>query len=859
MKNILVTGGAGFIGSNYVRYALSQHPDYRVTVYDRLTYAGNLDNLSDVADRFGQRYAFVRGDICDPANVAQTIREHRIDTIVNFAAETHVDRSLMEPGHFIQTDVYGTYVLLEAAKTFGLERYHQVSSVTGDTPVLLQYRPTGEIALRPIADLEQREVSDFNVLTMTDDYRVEFRPMRRFIKHPVDEVYEVTYNGGGQIRVTASHSVFVLTEDGIVAKPTYALRVGDCLVTFVGDVMENRRAHTFDLQQLLAGYSYEGMHEAFAKRQRVLEIAASQEGLTGVGLRGAAPELSQATSYRLLDVLAEEGYLSKTQAGFYVVDASSVKEGLAQVSKQWWQVIKNKLHIPMDRLTVNPVLMEVFGLYLAEGHCSHTPAELEGKSRLVTFTIGLKETQQLDLLKRCAQEVFGIEVSVRKRVSTYQVTFASRWVHALFSQFGATAESKHLPAWIWTQPRSFIEAFLRGYEGDAARKRGGQRYFTTVNRELAESLIWLARMNDINCLLSTRTVQQIKGKVPPGITRTRQRQFYDMQITAENYRPGESGPWRSPMARCIPTRMVVKALGCYQHDGIAIAYKALVSKSKARALAATFETPPQALANLVRSPIGVAKIKAIRRVEEPVMVYDVSVPGNERFFGGNVPCLLHNTDEVYGQVLAGASKETDPLDPRSPYSASKAGGDLMVNAYFVSFGVPATITRGSNNIGPYQYPEKAVPLFITNVIDDQPIPLYGDGLQQRDYQFVLDHCEGIDVVLHKGRLGEVYNLGTGVETANIVMAKRVCDLLGKPHSLIRKVADRPGHDRRYALDVGKIKGLGWHSRHAFEQALEQTVKWYVDNEWWWRKLKSGEYLEYYTKQYAERLEKSEAL
>jgi dTDP-glucose 4,6-dehydratase len=344
MKNILVTGGAGFIGSNFVRHTLERYSDYHVVVYDKLTYAGNLDNLIDVADRFAGRYAFVRGDICAVSHVAQTLREHRIDTLVNFAAETHVDRSLMEPGHFIQTDVYGTYVLLEAAKTLGLERYHQVS-----------------------------------------------------------------------------------------------------------------------------------------------------------------------------------------------------------------------------------------------------------------------------------------------------------------------------------------------------------------------------------------------------------------------------------------------------------------------------------------------------------------------------------TDEVYGQVLEGSSKETDPLETRSPYSASKAGGDLMVHAYFTSFGVPATITRGSNNIGPYQYPEKAVPLFITNVIDDQPIPLYGDGLQQRDYQYVVDHCEGIDVVLHKGKLGEVYNLGTGSETTNIVMAKMICDLLGKPHSLIRKVSDRPGHDRRYSLDVSKIRELGWQSRHSFEQALEKTVKWYVDNEWWWRKLKSGEYLEYYKQQYGERLEKSQAL
>ena len=210
-----------------------------------------------------------------------------------------------------------------------------------------------------------------------------------------------------------------------------------------------------------------------------------------------------------------------------------------------------------------------------------------------------------------------------------------------------------------------------------------------------------------------------------------------------------------------------------------------------------------------------------------------------------------STDEVYGEIPEGySSVETDPLHTRSPYSASKAGGDLLCIAYFTSFGVPVTITRGSNNIGPYQYPEKVVPLFITNAIDDIPLPLYGDGRQMRDYQYVLDHCEGIDMVLHLGQPGEVYNVGTGVETQNIIMARRILDLLGKPYSLIQPVKDRPGHDRRYSLNCDKLKALGWRSRHTFDQALEKTVRWYVENEWWWRPIKSGaHYEEYYTRQY----------
>ncbi len=212
-----------------------------------------------------------------------------------------------------------------------------------------------------------------------------------------------------------------------------------------------------------------------------------------------------------------------------------------------------------------------------------------------------------------------------------------------------------------------------------------------------------------------------------------------------------------------------------------------------------------------------------------------------------------STDEVYGAIPApNRSKEGDPFEPRSPYSASKAAAEHLVYAYHITYGLATTITRGSNNIGPFHYPEKAVPLFTTNAIDDLPLPIYGDGKQMRDYQYVGDHCEGIDLVLHKGALGEAYNVGTGVETTNIDMAHKILAILGKPASLITHVADRVGHDRRYALDVSKLKTLGWVPGHTFDQALEKTVSWFVDNEWWWRPIKSGEFKVWYDKNYAAR-------
>ena len=212
-----------------------------------------------------------------------------------------------------------------------------------------------------------------------------------------------------------------------------------------------------------------------------------------------------------------------------------------------------------------------------------------------------------------------------------------------------------------------------------------------------------------------------------------------------------------------------------------------------------------------------------------------------------------STDEVYGHIPEGySSVETDKLDPRSPYAASKASGDLLVNAYFITYGLPVTITRGSNNIGPYQYPEKVVPLFATNAIDEEMLPLYGDGRQMREYQYVADHCEAIDLVLHKGVLGEAYNIGTGEEMENVQMVKILLETLNRPHDLIQHVKDREGHDRRYSLNIDKIKALGWQPKHTPAEAVAKTAVWYRENEWWWRKIKSGEFKEYYERQYGHR-------
>ncbi len=225
-------------------------------------------------------------------------------------------------------------------------------------------------------------------------------------------------------------------------------------------------------------------------------------------------------------------------------------------------------------------------------------------------------------------------------------------------------------------------------------------------------------------------------------------------------------------------------------------------------------------------------LEACRRVAKPLRFVQVS------------------TDEVYGSVETGASSEADPLEPRSPYAAAKAAGDLLVGAFHVTHGLDAVVTRGANTYGPYQHPEKLIPLFTTNAIDNQPLPLYGDGHQRRDWLHVDDHADAVGFVLDHGEAGGVYNVPAGQERTNREVTQAILDLVGRPCSLVRSVPDRPGHDRRYAMNGSRLAALGWRSSVTFDPGLEQTVRWFEANEAWWRPLKSGEWDVYYARQYS---------
>ena len=214
-----------------------------------------------------------------------------------------------------------------------------------------------------------------------------------------------------------------------------------------------------------------------------------------------------------------------------------------------------------------------------------------------------------------------------------------------------------------------------------------------------------------------------------------------------------------------------------------------------------------------------------------------------------------STDEVYGSVPQGASRETDELRPRNPYAASKAGADRLAYSFWATYQVPVIVTRASNNYGPYQFPEKVIPLFVTNAIDERPLPLYGDGRNVRDWLHVTDHCRALDRIIADGTPGEVYNIGGGNEVANVDLTERILALVGQPASLIQPVPDRPGHDRRYALDTAKLRSLGWAPEVPFDEGLRATVEWYAGNDWWWRPIKQGDpaFRAYYDQQYGSRL------
>ncbi|HLB45846.1 MAG TPA: GDP-mannose 4,6-dehydratase [Anaerolineales bacterium] len=461
-------------------------------------------------------------------------------------------------------------------------------------------------------------------------------------------------------------------------------------------------------------------------------------------------------------------------------------------------------------------LMRFLGAYVAEGNALFNKAN--GSWQVCIANCDLEFLKQIQTDAGLFTNALS-SITLRKKPGAHQLVFSSHIIYLLVTTLcGERAHAKQVPDPLYTlldkHKFAFLDDYLRGDGNIQQYKSVETRRLTTTSPKLASGIGLLLSLMGLDYCLSYRDFERHETWSPA----------YSIAIVS-NY----------------DSRVECKYSESEYDDFV---YDLTVEGSHNFAAG---------IGNIV-----VHNTHVDRSILASDAVVKTNVNGTHVLLEAAREFKLErfhqiSTDEVYGQVPApNRSREGDPLEPRSPYSASKAGAEHLVYAYFVTYDLPVTTTRGSNNIGPYHYPEKAVPLFTTNAIDNQPLPIYGDGMQQRDYQYVLDHCEAIDLILRKGQLGEIYNVGTGVETHNIDMARKILDILGKPHSLITHVTDRAGHDRRYALDINKLRGLGWKPSHNFDQALELTVRWFVENEWWWRPIKTGEYMEYYRKQYVER-------
>ncbi len=506
------------------------------------------------------------------------------------------------------------------------------------------------------------------------------------------------------------------------------------------------------------------------------------------------------------------------------------------------RILRRFYNIPEDlkEITITPELMWLFGLYLAEGHSSHTEKELKRKLRKITIVSS--DPRVLERAKQVLEKYFRYTKAIIRRRSDggYSLEFGGKILHKIFSQFGCTAEGKTIPSWVWYLPRKHVEALLDGYAGDAHTKPCGSRVYTSKSQRLITQLLWLCRLKGISSRIYSRLCRNVKGRFQkkPSYDLT----MFDLVISSDNI--GKESI-RMPHSKCIPIEVIINLLkGSGNHRLIKVLRKRLYKPNRVIAkdtilefISKSSDKIPHEILRILKSDIGVAKVRSIKKIEKKTKVYDIEIKGNNKFFGGNVPILLHNTDEVYGDLWGKEPVGEDaPFRPSSPYSASKASGDLLCQSYWRTYRLPVVIVRPSNNYGPYQYPEKFIPKIIIRALHDEPIPVYGDGSQVRDWIYVDDFSEALDTIIRRGSVGEAYNVGAGNEKKNIDVVRDILDLLGKPYSLVKFVEDRPGHDRRYAMKCDKIRALGWRPRTSWAEGLRRTVEWYTRNKWWWGPL-----------------------
>lgn len=696
---LLVTGGAGFIGSNFILYWMKHHPDDEIVNFDKLTYAGNLENLKSVEDN--PHYTFVHGDICNPSEVAKALVG--VDTIVHFAAETHVDRSIMEPGAFVMTNVVGTQVLLQAALQYDIKRFHHVSCYDEQTRALTKR------GLKYYWELEDRdEILSLNTQTKSLEWK------------QIEKVIIQDYDG----------EMIDINTDKLHMKVTPNHRM----------LLQTGRAKNLIFKEARALGSVNNLPEGVWKSG--VKIDKNFMYLLGYFIGDGC------LAYQEKKIVNKSG-LGKME---YVSQARNVQSGQ----------------------------------FMVLGH-KGTQSQTISHSYRIFLDVPVKDKGRKKLEKALTE--LGINWHAHAGRAGEHLYFSSKALGDILMDCGKGALNKKIPEWALEADGESLEALFHGLI-DADGSWGITPRFMTSSWRLVETFSEL-------CIKL--------GFIPHIFERESQ----------GNYSKGR-----------------------------------LIKGGKSYVISVTRQH------RSIRIGKGLSQVS---RSKYHGKIWCVKVPDNKNLLverdGTFVFC--GNTDEVFGSLsLDGKDKfsERTSYDPRSPYSASKAGSDHLVRAYHTTYGLPVTITNCSNNYGPYMFPEKLIPLAITNLLESKKVPVYGDGLQVRDWLYVEDHCRAIEAVLEKGKVGETYCVGGVTEDIpNIEVVQKIIKLLGKNDDMIEHVKDRPGHDVRYAIDWSKIHTeLGWAPLNSFDEWLAKTVQWYQEHEDWWRHIKSGEYQTYYEQQYGGR-------
>ncbi len=681
MKKLLITGGAGFIGSNFIRHMVNKYPDYRIVNLDKLTYCGNLENLKDIEKH--KNYKFVKGDITDAKLVNKLVAES--DIVINFAAESHVDRSITDPGVFVRTNVLGTYTLLEAAKKINVKRFIQVSCYDTQTRAL-----TTE-GFKTYKELKKGD----HIFSLTPNTpETELKPIENVIIQPYNGKMIRFHNQRIDLMVTPNHKMFILN----TTKKKLLIEEAD-------------KASKRSIFYLPEGY-WKGNNEEY------------------VEVKGYGSVKTKDLLY-ILGIFIGDGFTA------YQEKEVETKTGLSR--ERYLKIAKDEY-----------------------GRFKNVERQGNHKTKCHSYRIFFDIPEQDKCRRRVERTLsnLGIQYGCHCGKAGSHLYFSSKPFMEFFDQCGKGAHNKQIPRWALEYSPKYLKYLFEGLMDSDGSKRV---IYHTVSKKLVSNFSELC----------------IKLGLKPKIT--------------HRYTTSMIGNRR------------VEGASSYVFVG-----------------------------NTVKS----ISRHRIKKINYKGYVWCLKIPDNKNFLverNGKIN-FCGNTDEVYGSIVKGYSKESDALEPNSPYSATKAGADLLARSYFVTFKLPVIITRSSNNFGPYQYPEKVIPLFITNLLADKKIPLYADGMNMRDWLYVEDNCDAIDAVMHKGNPGEIYNIGVGSEITNLKLTRGLLSVLGKDESSIEFVKDRPGHDKRYALDVSKLRALEWKPRHEFKFALEKTVAWYRDNEAWWRRL-----------------------